>query len=272
MWQAKVTSNNLTRMSIYFCQILLMWTVAAGRHGTDILQRPDDVIGAKCGDELKMTCIAKASGQQRKGQTKTPDIEWWYWDSEAMTSKPGKLIELDREGRVAVHIEEFYVVRSTLIIKDAEKVDEGVYQCRASNSPNRFKENVNVYQHWRIEEAPIRDLKCGEDTTTISTSSTTTSTVNIIPSQSYNRSKIDDIIVATVKSTTTQTPQKSLATPPSRKSKTARNFIKRHPRRTTSPSNSGGRSSGSALFRRHKEWFYVIITAVLLTLTLYLSS
>ena len=29
------------------------------RHGVDVLMRPEDVIGPDCGDEVKLTCMAK---------------------------------------------------------------------------------------------------------------------------------------------------------------------------------------------------------------------
>jgi len=41
-------------------------------------------------------------------------------------------------------------------------MDQGVYQCRSSASPYRYKEDVNVYQHWKIEEAPITDMNCNQ--------------------------------------------------------------------------------------------------------------
>ena len=55
----------------------------------------------------------------------------------------------------------FLVVRSTLVIHDTKLSDQGVYQCRASASPAKHDDGINVYQHWKIEEAPVKDLQCG---------------------------------------------------------------------------------------------------------------
>ena len=54
------------------------------------------------------------------------------------------------------------VIRSTLVIHNASKQNEGVYQCRSSASPYRYTENVNLYQHWKIEETPVTDVKCNQ--------------------------------------------------------------------------------------------------------------
>uniref|UniRef100_F6S1I4 Ig-like domain-containing protein n=1 Tax=Ciona intestinalis TaxID=7719 RepID=F6S1I4_CIOIN len=134
----------------------------ARHHSAEIIQRPDDVIGADCGKEIRVTCMAR-SRDEPKITRPTPDIEWWFKEQqESMTSQSRKIHRLDREERVKILVEVFTVVKSTLIIKDAQPGDEGVYQCRASNSPNRYKEGVNLYQHWKIEEAPVTNMKCGE--------------------------------------------------------------------------------------------------------------
>ena len=53
-------------------------------------------------------------------------------------------------------------VRSVITIHNAQIEDQGVYQCRASASPKRHKQDVNVYQYWKIEEAPVNELQCGQ--------------------------------------------------------------------------------------------------------------
>ena len=58
-------------------------------------------------------------------------------------------------------LQELYIVRSTLIITNAEEIDEGIYQCRASNSPDRTKQGINIYQHWKIEQVPVHKVMCG---------------------------------------------------------------------------------------------------------------
>ena len=31
------------------------------RHGSDILHRPDDVIGTKCGETVELSCVARST-------------------------------------------------------------------------------------------------------------------------------------------------------------------------------------------------------------------
>ena len=34
------------------------------RHGSDILHRPDDVIGTKCGDRVELSCVARSTSSK----------------------------------------------------------------------------------------------------------------------------------------------------------------------------------------------------------------
>nr|XP_018667431.1 uncharacterized protein LOC100186625 isoform X1 [Ciona intestinalis] len=214
----------------------------ARHHSAEIIQRPDDVIGADCGKEIRVTCMAR-SRDEPKITRPTPDIEWWFKEQqESMTSQSRKIHRLDREERVKILVEVFTVVKSTLIIKDAQPGDEGVYQCRASNSPNRYKEGVNLYQHWKIEEAPVTNMKCGEATTIATTFA------DVAPTSSYNRSVISDVInlamtsIPNIKKSNDIYEKQEPETPNRRK---VRPIINRPPRRSTAPNNTTGRGTGS---------------------------
>jgi len=98
-------------------------------------------------------------------QMQVPDIEWWFRDH-SNSQEAKKLSTMKGNGKFEIQKEVFFVVRSTLVIKDVNSADEGVYQCRASMSPERYANDVNLYQHWRIEEAPVKDPDCQDTNTT----------------------------------------------------------------------------------------------------------
>jgi len=54
--------------------------------------------------------------------------------------------------------QEFFVVRTTIKIKNATLANQGVYQCRGSNTPKRSNPGL---QHWKITESHVLDVNCG---------------------------------------------------------------------------------------------------------------
>uniref|UniRef100_H2YNY0 Ig-like domain-containing protein n=1 Tax=Ciona savignyi TaxID=51511 RepID=H2YNY0_CIOSA len=233
-----------------FCLLLSIFclTPAQGRHhSAEIIQRPDDVISPDCGQEIRVSCMAR-SRDQAKIKLATPDIEWWFKNQDSsMTSQSNKIYTMDRGGRVKVVVEEFVVVRSTLVIEDARKSDEGVYQCRASNSPKRYTKGVNLYQHWKIEEAPITQMKCAEATTTVATTEP-------VPTSHYNRTDFNDVLNDYV--TSILRSKKNSETDVRPEVKVRREMerigINRPPTRSTAPHSTTSRGVGSGIHsRRH---------------------
>jgi len=132
------------------------------RHGSDILHRPDDVIGTKCGDTVELSCVARSTSiktVEPEFVSSLPEIEWWSktFDDKKSDHVLEKMVE---SGEVEIKVEVLKVVRSTLVIKNIKKSDEGIYQCRASSNEKRNNPDINFYQYWAIEEAPIKNLVC----------------------------------------------------------------------------------------------------------------
>lgn len=146
-------------------------------YSAKIMSRPDDIPVVKCGEDVRLTCIAEGEP--------VPEIEWWYSDQTPDQSQKEIIRNLARDGRVKIKTEELYVIRSTLIIRDAEEIDEGVYQCRASNSRARRSKNINLYQHWKIEEVPLHKVMCKDAVLT---------RTEVVPASKYNQSVFDDAV------------------------------------------------------------------------------
>lgn len=165
----------LTRSTLRI--IVLLITLAISHingynyHGVEIIKRPDDVVDSSCGEKVSIECVAKAMEQKIllnkvvTEQLQVPDIEWWFRDH-SNSEEAKKLSTMNENGKFEIQKEVFFVVRSTLVIKNVNSADEGVYQCRASMSPERHANDVNLYQHWRIEEAPVKDPDCQDKNAT----------------------------------------------------------------------------------------------------------
>nr|XP_039258343.1 uncharacterized protein LOC120334892 [Styela clava] len=155
-----------------------------------IMDRPDDVAGVKCGEDIKLTCVAEGSP--------SPEIQWRYYNQETNVDEEASRVVVrhsGRDGRIKIKTEELYVVRSTLIIRNADSGDEGMYQCRASNYVNRNNHGINVNQHWRIEEVPVGKVMCKGKTETVITHT------EVYPASTYNRSVFDKAVERVVTST-----------------------------------------------------------------------
>jgi len=226
----------ICQFSIILLFIQLILTEGSTFRKAEILQRPDDVIGSRCGDDISMTCIVKSKSEIKNFDSSSiPEIQWWSKQilEEDVFSIPKlkKLHHRPSEG-VEVHVEVLYVVRSTLMLRNADKSKEAIYQCRASDSDERNDPNVNVFKHWTIEEAPLINLICPKDeenlkkkrinetkvTTTATEFQKTTSTVASEVVQKYFPNKFKSEV--TTKAIEEQTKKSQLQTATSTTSKT----------------------------------------------------
>ncbi|XP_016382557.1 basigin-like isoform X1 [Sinocyclocheilus rhinocerous] len=96
-----------------------------------------------------------------------PEVQWWFIEGEERNETGTQLFDGAREDRV--HINATYInhATSTLILNNLTLNDTGVYECRASNDPNRndlrtppkvkwirSQANVIVFEHAAITTKP----------------------------------------------------------------------------------------------------------------------
>lgn len=94
-----------------------------------------------------------------------PEVQWWFIEGEEPIETVTQLFDGAREDHVRINATYINHATSTLILTNLTLNDTGVYECRASNDPDRNDLRTPPKVKWIRSQANVivfeRELRCG---------------------------------------------------------------------------------------------------------------
>ncbi|XP_076880301.1 basigin-like [Brachyhypopomus gauderio] len=84
-----------------------------------------------------------------------PEVQWWFVEGEELVEMASQLYDGAREERVHINTTYVHHAASSLVLHNLTLNDTGVYECRASNDPDRNNLRTPPRVKWIRSQANV---------------------------------------------------------------------------------------------------------------------